>query len=219
VEFRSSWVNQKSAQEVHLLRWNPRLAELRHLKAPQKQTAREFLDQSQALAVFNGGYFDNKGRPLGLLFAGGWVEKQAAGGSAFGGMLSLIGQTPRLWPVYQMSDSQYDQVRQAPDLRFLIQCGPRLLADSQLVSGLERNTFTRRTAIGYDDQGRLYLMATALHYTMSFAQLQTYLKDQLKLRSALNLDGGSSTQCSIRGQLDCPGFSPIPFALGVFARK
>lgn len=219
MDYRPSWVNQKPAQEIHLLRWNPRFAELRHLKAPQKQNARQFLDQNQALAVFNGGYFDSKGRPLGLLFANTWVQKQAASGSAFGGMFSLTGNTPALWPIFQISDSHYDRVRQAPDLRFLIQCGPRLLADGQTVSGLERNTFTRRTAIGYDDQGRLYLMATALHYTMSFAQLQTYLKDQLKLRSALNLDGGSSTQCSIRGQADCFGFSPIPFALGLFAKK
>jgi len=55
---------------------------------------------------------------------------------------------------------------------------------------------------------------------MSFADLQNYLKNQLKVSLALNLDGGSSTQSSVRGQPggENPGYSPLPFALGLFSR-
>lgn len=218
VEYRPGWVNLKPTQEVHLVRWDPSKARLKHLKPREKnrQMAREFLDQSGALAVFNGGYFDRQGQPLGLLYANGWIQKNAASGSAFGGMLTVTSGQPRLWPIFQLEEDTYQGLLRAPGLQFILQCGPRLLADGQAVAGLEKDTFTRRTAIGYDDQGKLYLMATALHYTMSFAQLQTYLKTQLKLKSALNLDGGSSTQCSIAGQAECLGYSPIPFALGLF---
>lgn len=219
MEYRPGWVNGNSEQLVHLVRFDPRQGELRHLDGQGRRfRSQEFLDRSQALAVFNGGYFDPKGKPLGLLFANRWVEPRAAGGSAFGGMFSLVGDEPSLLPIYQISEERYQGIRQDPRLRFLIQCGPRLLADSQAVAGLETGTYTRRTAIGFDREGRVLLLATAPFYLMSFAQLQTYLKDQLKLPFALNLDGGSSTQCSVRGQVDCPGYSPVPFALGLFRR-
>ena len=219
VETREGWVNQKPAQLVHLVRFTPGKAELRHLKAGQPQRAGDWLKASKALAVFNGGYFDNKDKPLGLLFAGGhWIQPKVAGGSAFGGLFTLIGDKPRLYPTFQISDAEYDGLRNHPDLRFMVQCGPRLIADGKLVSGLEKDTFVRRTVIGHDSSGRVVLMASAPHYGMSFAQLQHYLKNQLQLVSALNLDGGSSTQCAIRGASESLGFSSVPFALGIFSR-
>jgi uncharacterized protein YigE (DUF2233 family) len=222
VEYKQSWVNGKSAQVMHVLRWNPRRAEIRHLSARAYGAgylrAAELRHKSGALAVFNGGYFDAAGRPLGLLFAGKWVQKSAAGGSAFGGMFSLIADKPALHPIFQISDGEYDTLRTAPQLRFLLQCGPRLVAGGQLVSGLEKDTFTRRTWVAYDGQNRLLLGATAVAYMPSFPQLQAYLQGQLGVRSAMNLDGGSSTQSSVRGQLENLGFSPIPFALGIFKK-
>ena len=217
VEYRAGWVNEKPHQLVHLVRFDPRRAELRYLKAREPQFSQQYLDNSKALAVFNGGYFDAQGQPLGLLFAGRWIQPRAAGGAAFGGMFSLIGDRPSLCPIYQISEEEYQATRRASQLRFLIQCGPRLLAGGQLVAGLEK-TVTRRTAIAFDGQGRILLLASAAHFPMSFFQLQHYLKDQLKIQWALNLDGGSSTQCSVRGKVDCLGYSPVPFALGVFAR-
>lgn len=222
VEYKPSWVNGKNAQLMHVLRWNPQHAQIRHLSARTYKSgylrSAEFLQNTRALAVFNGGYFDGAGRPLGLLFAGKWLQSTAASGSAFGGMFTLIGNKPALHPIFQLSDTRYDQLRTAADLRFLIQCGPRLIADGQTVAGLEKDTYTRRTCIAYDDQGRMLLMASALHYMPSFAQLQAYLRDQLQVRSALNLDGGSSTQCSLRGGVENTGFSPVPYGLGVFAK-
>lgn len=218
VEYRPGWVNEKPEQLVQLVRFDPRRAELRHLSAPGKQFSAQYLQRTQkALAVFNGGYFDEKGQPLGLLFAGRWIQPRAASGSAFGGMFSLIGDQPELAPIFQISEAEYQEVRQSPRLRFLIQCGPRLLAAGEPVKGLEKTT-TRRTAIGFDNQGRVLLLASAPTFPMSFPKLQNYLRDQLKLDWALNLDGGSSTQCSVRNRVENPGFSPIPFALGIFVR-
>lgn len=218
VEYRLGWVNDKPAQLVHLLRLDPRKARLAHLSARRKQSAGDFLKQSRALAVFNGGYFDRQGNPLGLLFASGWVQKNAASGSAFGGMFSLIADQPALHPIFQLSEADYQGLKNHPRLQFLVQCGPRLVADGQLVEGLQKDTFVRRTAIGYDSKGQVWMLATAPHYGMSFPQLQQYVRHQLGLSWALNLDGGSSTQCAVRGELENPGFSPVPFALGVFAR-
>lgn len=219
LEYRAGWLQEKPEQLVHLVRLDPRRMELRVLKARAvpKQRSQEFLDQSGALAVYNGGYFDPQDRALGLLYAGGWVQSKAASGPAFGGVLSLHGDRPSLRPIFQISEEEYQGLRNAPDLRFMIQCGPRLLADGQPVAGLEK-TLTRRTAIAFDEQGRLILLASSPAVSLSFARLQSYLKDQLKVNWALNLDGGSSTQCSVKGKVDNPGFSPVPYALGVFAR-
>ena len=219
LEYRPGWLQGKPERLVHLVRLDPRRMELRVLKARSlpKQRSQEFLQQSGALAVYNGGYFDPQDRVLGLLYAGGWVQSKAAGGPAFGGLLSLLGDRPSLRPIYQISEEEYQGLRNAPDLRFMIQCGPRLLADGQPVAGLEK-TVARRTAIAFDDQGRLVLLATSPAVSCTFASLQSYLKDQLKVNWGLNLDGGSSTQCSVKGKVDNPGFSPVPYALGVFAR-
>lgn len=223
MEYKESWANGKSAQVVHVVRWRPSRAQLRYLPASRWSArslrASQFLQKSGALATFNGGYFDAANQPLGLLFAGTWVQKQAATGSAFGGMFTLIGDKPALHPIFQLSDAEYDSLRQAPNLRLLIQCGPRLLAGGKRVEGLEKDTFTRRTGLGADAQGRLLLFATSLGYLPSFAQYQEYLQKQLGLVDALNLDGGSSTQCSVRHTVDNPGFSPVPFALGLFSEK
>ncbi|MBN9419267.1 MAG: phosphodiester glycosidase family protein [Candidatus Eremiobacteraeota bacterium] len=219
MEYRPGWVNNKPEQLLHLVRLQPSKMELRVLKPRElpKQRSQEYLEQSGALAVFNGGYFDPQDQVLGLLYAGRWVQSKPAGGSAFGGVFSLIGTKPSLHPIFQISEQEYQGLRNAPDLRFMIQCGPRLLADGQPVAGLEK-TVTRRTAIAFDEQGRLILLASAPAYGMSFAQLQAYLRDQLKVKWALNLDGGSSTQCSVKGRVDNPGYSPVPYALGIFAR-
>ncbi|MBX3167155.1 MAG: phosphodiester glycosidase family protein [Candidatus Eremiobacteraeota bacterium] len=220
LEYRPGWVNNKPEQLLHLVRFQPHKMELRVLKPGgglPKQRSQEFLQQSGALAVFNGGYFDPQDRVLGLLYAGHWIQSKPAGGPAFGGVFSLIGDKPGLQPIFQISETEYQGLRNAPDLRFMIQCGPRLLANGQPVSGLEK-TFSRRTAIAYDEQGRLILLASAPAYALSFSQLQAYLRDQLKVKWALNLDGGSSTQCSVKGRVENPGYSPVPYALGVFAR-
>jgi uncharacterized protein YigE (DUF2233 family) len=220
LDYRQGWVNDKPEQLLHMVRFDPHRLQLRVLRArgAPKQTSQEFLQESGALAVFNGGYFDPQDQPLGLLYAGGkWVQPKAAGGSAFGGLYCLIGDRSSLHQIYQLPEGEYQGLRNAPDLQFMIQCGPRLLADGEPVQGLEK-TITRRTALAFDEQGRILLLASSPAYGLRFSQLQNYCRDQLKVKWALNLDGGSSTQCSIKGKLDNPGYSPVPYALGIFAR-
>lgn len=208
---------------MHIVRWQPQRAEIRYLPASRWSIpacrARQFLDRSGALAVFNGGYFDPQNRPLGLLYAKKWIQPQVASGSAFGGMFTLIDDKPALYPIFQISDARYDGLRHADGLKLLIQCGPRLLSQGNVVPGLERDTFTRRTAIGCDESDRVWLLATSLTYAPSFQEFQKYLGAELHLRDAMNLDGGSSTQCAVGRDVDNPGFSPVPFALGIFAKN
>ncbi|MFN8613307.1 MAG: phosphodiester glycosidase family protein [Vulcanimicrobiota bacterium] len=220
LEFRQGWVNDKPEQLLHMVRFDPRRMQLKVLKArgAPKQTSQEFLKQSAALAVFNGGYFDPQNQPLGLLYADTrWVQPKAAGGSAFGGLFCLIGDRPSLHQIYELPEEDYQGLLNAADLQFMIQCGPRLLAGGEFVKGLEKTT-TRRTALAYDEQGRVILLASSPAFGLSFSQLQSYCREQLKVKWALNLDGGSSTQCSIKGKLDNPGYSPVPYALGIFPR-
>lgn len=222
-EWRIHRLSDGSGRQLFLTRWDPARADLKVVTASQfgarSLGASDFLSKSGALAVCNGGYFDPAQKALGLLFDGSWRQPQAAGGSAFGGMFSLTGTRPRMEPIYQLSEAEYQARRGASDLRFLIQCGPRLLADGVAVSGLEKGTVTRRTALGYDAQGRLILLASGATSLLTFAELQGAVRDQLGWVSGLNLDGGSSTASAVRRGPVNEGYSAVPFMLAVQPRR
>jgi uncharacterized protein YigE (DUF2233 family) len=85
--------------------------------------------------------------------------------------------------------------RAPPGLDFAIECGPRLVVEGAPVQGLRRGV-ARRSALAYDGEGRVLLLATL--GGVELAELAAFLARPLAsgglgARGALNLDGGSST--------------------------
>lgn len=174
---------------------------------------------SGALAAVNASYFDERNRPLGYLRQGRQVlVAEVASGAAFGGVFFLDGAgrarvvhrsrfTPGAWSL-------------------ALQAGPRLLDDGRPVQGLKDPSRARRTGVAVDRQGRVLLYATAPEGRPTLAEMQAIAaapthRGGLGAWEALNLDGGSSTQMSVRApglRLDVPGLSPVPVALGAFPR-
>jgi uncharacterized protein YigE (DUF2233 family) len=146
-----------------------------------------WMAQTHALAVLNGGYFNEKNQPTGLLISNG----QAYGSSyyGFGGMLSVNAQgqiglrSLRDQPYYPNSE----QIRQAT------QSSPMLMVNGQRTTFSANAASERRTVVAIDKQGRLLLIISP-NRAFSLDEMADLLaSSDLLIQTALNLDGGAST--------------------------
>jgi exopolysaccharide biosynthesis protein len=148
---------------------------------------KEWMKQTDALAVINGGYFDQQNKPVGLLVADG--EKYGPSYEGFGGMLSVDSQgNVRLRSLRQQPyDPASEQLQQAT------QSSPMLVLDGKRTEFQANSVSDRRTVVAMDKQGRLlFIVSPARAFTLD--ELADLLAaSPLDIASALNLDGGAST--------------------------
>jgi uncharacterized protein YigE (DUF2233 family) len=79
-----------------------------------------------------------------------------------------------------------------------LQSKPRLVIDGQ-IPAFRPQSAHRRSAVGIDAEGRVILAATGGRLTLE--QWAACLRDRLGCVNALNLDGGPSTQLTVRGRV------------------
>lgn len=164
-----------------------------------------------AEAAVNGGFFDTAGRPLGLRVSGGKTlhDVRRADWGVFFVRAGVPGQV-------HTRDAE-----QSKGAEFAIQCGPRLVQDGRpmdLKEGLHR-----RTAIGSDARGHVYLLVTlgAIDLNVLASALAKRPNEGgMGLRHALNLDGGPSTQMFARsGRWNVAGASGVADAVVALERR
>ncbi|MBT9557483.1 MAG: phosphodiester glycosidase family protein [Myxococcales bacterium] len=152
---------------------------------------------AKALVAVNGGYFDERGRPLGLLVSRGKL-------------LNRLRRTD--WGVFSVDETGRAELVHTRDYRtttspeFAVQAGPRLVVDGQILK--LKPQWDRRTAIGITtDPHRVVIIVTRT--AVSLDALAHLFKDGLGCPFALNLDGGSSTQlwADAGGVTAIPGFA------------
>ncbi len=175
------------------------------------QTAEFVAARLGALAVLNGGYFDERNQPLGLLVTDGE---------------ELVPLRRTSWPVFAIAGGRARIVARTEaqglaGLQQAVQCGPRLVSDRQ-VTNLKPSEPLPRSAVGVDGDGRVVLAAT----TEGGASLQELGQALARPRAAgglgcvdaLNLDGGPSTQFVVPGRVRVPGVYAMPSHLVVLPR-
>ena len=162
-----------------------------HLKVgyqPTKPLAMDaWMGQEQALAIMNGGYFDQSDQTTALVVSNG----QAYGTSytGFGGMLSADAQgNIRLRSLSQQPyDPNNEQLQQAT------QSSPMLIMNGKRTQFQADAASQRRSVVAVDTQGRLLLIASP-GSAFSLDELADLLaSSDLSIKTALNLDGGAST--------------------------
>jgi hypothetical protein len=172
--------------------------------------AAQWRRRENARAVINGGYFGEDGKSLGL---------RVANGRRFGSL------HPANWGVFFIENGKAkvlhtrDFAKQHKGLKGItqaVQCGPRLVVNGR-VTDLKPQT-ARRTALGIQRDGRVILAISegALSF-QEWAQLWAS-QDGLNCRDALNLDGGGSTQISLKTpkkSLEVSGGWPVPDAVAI----
>lgn len=148
---------------------------------------KDWMQQTHAIAVMNGGYFDQHNQATALLISNG----QANGTSYQGccGMLAVDAQNNV--SIQSLSDQPYDpgteQLQQATQSR------PMLIVNGKRTQFQETAAASPRSVVAIDNQGRLLFIVSPAQAFSVDELADLLVQSDLSLKMALNLDGGSST--------------------------
>ncbi len=173
---------------VTIVRFNLNKVHLKVGYQPSKPLAiDEWMQQEQAIAVINGGYFDQNNATTALVVSNG--QSFGTSYNGFGGMLAVDAQgNVSLRSLNQQPyDPNNEQLQQAT------QSSPMLMIDGKRTQFNANSASQRRSIIAQDTQGRLLFIASP-GSAFSLDELADILaSSDLSLKTALNLDGGAST--------------------------
>lgn len=147
----------------------------------------EMMREEDCLAGVNGGYFDPEHGAIGLLISAGQTVQAKQKAKLLSGVVSVVNGRLQI-----ERSGAFAPQKKPTEAR---QCGPFLVERGRAIKGLNDTRPARRTFILVADQGR-----AAIGYSsgVTLAQLGDLLATpglaaDLKVQSALNLDGGSSS--------------------------
>jgi uncharacterized protein YigE (DUF2233 family) len=173
-----------------------------------RHTAAELLRRagdSQIVAAVNGGFFDERGRSLGL--------------RAIHGTAAVPFRANVDWGVFFVSDRRARIVHSrdfdpTSNVEAAIQVGPRILI-AGVVPRLKAQV-ARRTALALDRDGKTVTLVVA-ETPVDAAVLGSRLA-AAGFDTALLLDGGPSTQIAVAGGPEIAGGYPVPDLLAIVRR-
>lgn len=174
------------------------------------QTSEIVADQSGALAVINGGYFDEEDHPLGLIIADGETVNPWRANA---------------WPAFVVRDGRPRMVtsKESTDgATAAVQCGPWLVRDGE-PTRLKESEPAERSAVGLNNEGDVLFIATRRgRPTLAefAAALALPVADGgVGCRQAINLDGGPSTQMAVPGKVQIRGLYAMPSHLVMLPKE
>jgi uncharacterized protein YigE (DUF2233 family) len=172
---------------IHVFRVDLRSNEFDLVTAKQLSqkhaSIREFAQHSQALITLNGGFFDPNFQPLGLR-VGRKLQHSPLKRISWWGVFYINDQTPHL-----TSSRQYQQGKHVD---FAVQSGPRLIIKGNIPS--LKPGLAERSALGITSDGHIIILVTENTPMTTTALAKLMRAEPLNCKSALNLDGGSSSQ-------------------------
>lgn len=153
----------------------------------QKMSAKDFSKKSNAILAINGGFFDPSYQSLGLIVQNGKIVNP----------LRQISW----WGVFSIDQNHIPRVEKVKDfkngsnLEMAIQAGPRLIEEGKPVSA--KPNVSQKTFLGITPENEVIIGVTdgSVLNAIDFVEI---LSNQLLLKSALNLDGGGSTQLYVK---------------------
>ncbi len=183
-------------------------------------TVKEMCKAAGATACINANFFDEQGKPLGLVMNRGILLNRIHKG---GGLLTgILYASPKQVGIAHRDTFSTDGVVEA------VQAGPRLVSEGKIVEGLKDSRSTNLSGICLDVDHRvtIYRVSSGVFGT-SLRQLQTVLTSPpLNCSEALNFDGGGSSSMYLSGEISghvgavreesFPGADEVPIAVGLF---
>jgi exopolysaccharide biosynthesis protein len=159
------------------------------VEGPLKQAA-QWRQTHNALLAVNGGFFGADEKALGLRVCDG-VQTTPLHGTRWGVFRIKNGVA-----AVRAAGEVRDAIKRGVRYQQAVQCGPVLVKNRRIQSF--KTQWARRTGLGVQDNGRVVIaVADGQMLFETWAQLWAS-RDGLNCADALNLDGGSSTQLSLR---------------------
>ena len=165
-------------------------------EGPGTEFARaEFAGQG-SLAAINGGFFNPDGSPLGLVITDG-KSRGAFNASSFLGTGIIDGENTTL------SDRKSYQ-----ESSELLQSGPRLVWDQERLTGLSKSKERPRSFVIWDGNNHFGIGHADRATLQGLANnLQAQPFEELHIKYAINLDGGTSCDLWVSNQISGGGFT------------
>jgi uncharacterized protein YigE (DUF2233 family) len=148
--------------------------------------------QTGAVALFNGGYFDEHNRATGLVISDG--QSDGTSYPNFGGLFAVDTQgNVILRPLSQQPyDPATEQLQQATE------ASPMLVIDGKRTQFNANASSSSRTVVALDTAGNLlFIISPERAFTLD-EMADVVSSSDLHLQTALNLDGGASTGMYIK---------------------
>jgi exopolysaccharide biosynthesis protein len=189
----------------------------------KKASVKQMCRSSGASVCINSNFFDEQGKPLGVVISRGIQHQKVHQGG--GTLTGVLFATADKIGVAHRSSFNAEKVIEAT------QAGPRLISEGAPVVGVKDSSNPTNLSIAcIDRDSRLILLRVSLAmFSSSLKELQSVLlRPELGCWEALNFDGGGSSQMYISGQIpghqgatreeDFPGRDDVPVAVGLFRR-
>ena len=160
------------------------------------QSSQDLAGKSNALLAINAGFFTPEGDPLGLVISGGKTSGGWNSASSLGSGIYRETSSGSAGIVRRGSRSSVSGSRE------LLQAGPLLVENGSAVSGLESQKTAVRSILLTDGGARWWIGITS---PCTLAALAPAISQSSpapwKVRMALNLDGGRSTDLFVSGSV------------------
>ena len=188
--------NKVLKPEVFILRFDPQFFSF-NIVSPADSTSklsdlRTLTNRIDGVCGINANFFDERANPLGLLIKSGEVlNHMHRGGKVLTGIFYMFKGSPFIVNRDDFKEEKAD---------IALQAGPRLIVNGRGLKIKQREGATRRSGIAVTRSGNVILYATFLRFPgATLEQIQEMLLDpRLEVTSALNLDGGGSSQLFVR---------------------
>jgi Phosphodiester glycosidase len=190
IEHRHVFVEDAAAGQrvtVDVAVFSAKSTRLRVIDNPDGQSLGPVIKREKCVCGVNGGYFDTEFKPIGL---------RVADGTPF----SPLRRARLITGILLQSDRGIDVVRvgefsRTKKIIAAVQSGPFLVEANKRIRGLNDSQLARRTFAGIATNDRAFLGVCS---DVSLGQLAnvlatTSIVPDSKIRSAMNLDGGSSS--------------------------
>jgi len=191
-------VNGEQSARVTALCFNDNDHTLRVIDSPSPGNASlaNTLNNAKAVGGVNGGYFHKDYRPVGLVVSDGKTLNRFEKAKLLSGFVGV----KQDGHVSILRSDKYD----SGSSLFLqaLQCGPMLVENNAIVPGLNDERIARRTIVakgGHGETALVYISSVTLADAARILTVPSIL-DTWKPKTAINLDGGSSSGlCAANG--------------------
>lgn len=200
---------------VHLAFFETPHHTLRVIDRAGMTTVKDAVVSADCIAGVNGGFFERDDSPIGLVVSGGKQIHPLQSAKLLSGVIAATADR-----VFVLRRSEF---KLGPRTRDAIQSGPFLVDNGKPVAGLGGTRRARRTIILTDGHSR-HALAVCGYSTLAEAAAilaAPNVISELKLRRALNLDGGTSTGLYFGGEKPfyLPNVKRVRNCLGIAAAR